>query len=169
MTTKHVVLFLFVFSIVLTACGAQATPVPVPTATDVPSATPTATFPPPPTFTPTAAPTLVPLTPTYGPPAAVMNLFVKKTKCIVYKPTKAMPYYHADILFVLAWEDVSDNEDGFWLYRDGNRVAELPPNTTVYNDVFTPRKPGRTSTYFIVAYNSAGETKGEVESFANPC
>ena len=168
MTSKRSILFLFAFSILLTACGAQATPAPAPTSTDVPvTFTPSATLAP--TLTPTSTPTPVPPTPTFGPPLAIANLIVTDSKCVVIKPTITYPRYRVEIIFYLAWQDLSENEDGFWLYRDGNRVAELPPNTTAYVHTFDLIKGGRTSTFFIVAYNSAGQTKSELLSHRNPC
>lgn len=160
---------LLIFSVLLSACGAETPLVSSPTSTLEPVPTQTATITPPPTLTPTETPTLVPPTPTYGPPAAVANFYVKKTKCLLFKPGPVNSTYRVEIWFKLAWQDMSENEDGFWLYRNGNRVAELPPNTIEYIDIFELVKGGRTSTYYIVTFNSAGQTRGELLSYPNPC
>lgn len=169
MISKNLILFLLIISIILPACGAKTPSNPAATPTLEPTFTQIATITPLPTFTPTETPTLVPATPTFGPPVAVANFYVKKAKCILVNPAPGSPYYRVEIWFRLAWQDMSDNEDGFWLYRDGNRVAELPANTTVYEDIFEIIKGGRASTYYVVAYNSAGQTKGESLSYQNPC
>lgn len=162
-------IFLFVLLIMLSACAPDASTIPTETSMLEPLSTPTETVTPLPSSTPTDTPTLVPATPTFGPPLAVANFYVKKTKCLVIKPTPGNPIYRVEIWFRLAWQDMSDNEDGFWLYRDGNRVAELPANTAVYEDSFELVKGGRTSTYYVVAYNSAGQAKSDLLSYPNPC
>jgi len=58
----------------------------------------------------------------------------------------------------LSWKDNSDSEDGFRVYRlVGNKIskiAELGPNTTNFVDHAAPPK----ACYFVVAFNSAGES-----------
>lgn len=55
----------------------------------------------------------------------------------------------------LVWLDSSDNEDGFKVYRDGNVVATLGPNSTG----FTDQPPyGGPYTYGVEAFNSAGSS-----------
>ena len=169
MRSKFLVFFLFVLPLVLPACAAQTSPAPTPTFTLAPANTSTPTITPLPSSTPTEMPTLVPPTPTFGPPLAIANFYVKKTKCLLFKHTSTPPFVRVEIWFKLGWQDMSDNEDGFWLYRDGTRVAELPPNTIEYIDIFELVKGGRTSTYYIVAFNSAGQTKSELLSYPNPC
>ena len=166
---NSLMIFLFALLLMLSACAPDASTLPTETLTPEPLFTSTATLTPFPSSTPTETPTLVPATPTFGPPAAVANFYVKKTKCLVTKLTQGIPSYRVDIFFRLAWQDMSENEDGFWVYRDGNRVAELPANTIVYDDIFELVKGGRTSTYYVVAYNSAGQAKSELLSYPNPC
>jgi hypothetical protein len=118
-----------------------------------------------PAFTQAATPTM--FTPT-GPPSPVENILVKKKKCTVQKLTDPYPHYYVEIIFILEWDDVQ-GEDGYWLYRDGNRVAELPVNTTQFSESFQLIKGGRTSTYYIIAYNALGQSRSPSFSFANPC
>ena len=58
----------------------------------------------------------------------------------------------------LKWEDTSDNEEGFRIYRitakDAPRIAEVGPNVTTYIE-----KDALSGTYYAVsAFNSAGES-----------
>lgn len=56
------------------------------------------------------------------------------------------------------WTDNSDNESGFYVYKDGSIVATLPVNSTSYTDVFTVAlliNPP-THTYGVASFNSYG-------------
>jgi len=58
----------------------------------------------------------------------------------------------------LKWEDTSDNEEGFRIYRitakDTTKIAEVGPNVTTYVDKGALAGAG----YAVSAYNSAGES-----------
>ena len=58
----------------------------------------------------------------------------------------------------LKWEDTSDNEDGFRIYRltskDTKRVGEVGPNVTSYID----KDAVKGSCYVVSAFNAAGES-----------
>jgi len=57
------------------------------------------------------------------------------------------------------WTDNSDNESGFYVYKDGSIVATLPVNSTSYTDVFTVHLilPSTTThTYGVASFNSYG-------------
>ena len=58
----------------------------------------------------------------------------------------------------LKWEDTSDNEEGFRIYRitakDTTKIAEVGPNVTTYID--KDALPG--NCYAVSAFNSAGES-----------
>jgi fibronectin type 3 domain-containing protein len=56
----------------------------------------------------------------------------------------------------LTWEDNSDKEDGFRIYRNGKGIAELDPNTTSYVD--TGLTGGTAYTYKVSSFNEAGES-----------
>ena len=153
--------------IFLSACNAAAVPeLPTTTAslppTETPSPLPTETF------TPQPTPTLATLTPTPGAPAAVENIMVKKKRCTVKKLTDPYLHYEVEISFLLQWADVQ-GEEGYWLVRNGSRVAELPADTTLFTDYFNLVKPNRTSTYVIAAFNALGKSESPQFSFANPC
>ena len=57
----------------------------------------------------------------------------------------------------LTWKDNSNNENGFLLYRDGEKIAELQQNTRLYLD--NKLRPATTYHYEIIAYNFAGESE----------
>ena len=61
----------------------------------------------------------------------------------------------------LAWQDNSNNEDGFYLFRETGLngftlIATLPPNTTSYND--RGLMPSTQYDYQIQAFNLAGSS-----------
>ena len=56
----------------------------------------------------------------------------------------------------LTWNDTSDNEDGFRVYRNGVEIANLGPNTTSYID--TGLNPNSSYSYEVSAYNNSGES-----------
>ncbi len=56
----------------------------------------------------------------------------------------------------LTWRDNSDNEDGFRIYRNGDRVAEVGSNTTSYVD--TGLSENTSYTYRVSSYNESGES-----------
>ena len=52
----------------------------------------------------------------------------------------------------LAWTDRSTSEDGYKVYRDGQTIATLAPNSTVYVDVAYVAT-GKTLSYSVEAFN----------------
>jgi len=61
----------------------------------------------------------------------------------------------------LTWVDVSNNEDGYRIYRNSKMLVELPANTVSVLDAV----PGVGKyTYTVVAFNIAGE--GSANTFA---
>lgn len=59
----------------------------------------------------------------------------------------------------LTWQDASDNENGFGIYRttaggDATRIAEVPSGTTSFND--QGLTPGTAYSYHVEAFNDAG-------------
>ncbi len=57
---------------------------------------------------------------------------------------------------ILTWDDNSDNEQGFEVYRDNTVVANLNANTGSYYDSWL--SPATEYLYSVVAYNSAGKS-----------
>jgi hypothetical protein len=58
----------------------------------------------------------------------------------------------------LSWQDTSENEDGFRIYRIAENqkriIAEVGPNVTQYTDRSAPPN----ACYIITAFNAAGES-----------
>jgi len=58
----------------------------------------------------------------------------------------------------LSWQDTSENEEGFRIYRIANHekklIAEVGPNVTQYIDKNAPAG----ACYIVTAFNAAGES-----------
>jgi len=67
----------------------------------------------------------------------------------------------------LNWNDRSDTESGYRVLREGEKVAELPANSTTFSEVI-PLSSGGTTNYQIQAFNSAGESTSNTASFTCP-
>jgi|GEM_PF-1832604 len=65
----------------------------------------------------------------------------------------------------LTWEDNSDNEDGFRIYRNGEEIATVGANVTSYTD--TGLQPGTSYNYRVVAFNDSGESSTGVSTGIN--
>jgi hypothetical protein len=99
-----------------------------------------------------APPTPAPVAP--APPAYVQTI---GAICSVDRSVRPIKYINQ---FHLSWQDMSNNEDGFRVYRDGNRVAEVAADRTdVVDEVIAQNN--RTHVYYVTAYNAVGETKSE--------
>ncbi len=57
---------------------------------------------------------------------------------------------------VFCWADVSDDEMGFYIYRDGAKIDSLGAGATCYDDLAAA--PGVTYEYCVTAYNECGES-----------
>lgn len=98
----------------------------------------------PPTVT-SAAPQPPPPAPPQSPPSAPYKLHVQKHVCAGSTYT-----------VTLAWNDKSDNETGFRVYRDGALLTTLGANVTSYTD--SP-PTGGPYYYMVEAFNNAGATQ----------
>jgi len=66
----------------------------------------------------------------------------------------------------LSWTDTANNEDGYRIYRDGTKVAELAAGSTSYNEI----APGAGKyTYKVAAFNATGESASEVSVNTSNC
>lgn len=87
-------------------------------------------------------------------------------KSIEIKTLKLIPYSISELkvkdvdknFVTLEWKDNSDNEDGFIIERDGEKIAYLKADTVTFTDRGV--KSGKTYRYTIKAVNDAGESKG---------
>ncbi len=64
----------------------------------------------------------------------------------------------------LTWADAADNEAGYHIYRSGTRIADLPPNSTSYQDTISSGPP-QALQYGVAAYNDSGESDQRVVQF----
>jgi hypothetical protein len=103
-----------------------------------------------------------PPTPIPAPPAAPDHFKLLSQICSIDHSTKPIMYVNQ---LRLTWKDMSNNEDGFRVYRDGDLVAEVAANETNVIDVVS-RRNKRVYTYYVTAYNEIGESKSSVEAFS---
>ena len=57
--------------------------------------------------------------------------------------------------FNLLWEDRATNETGYRIFRDGEAVAELPPNSTTFSETI-PIESGEDREYYLQVYGPNG-------------
>lgn len=66
----------------------------------------------------------------------------------------------------LSWSDKADNEDGYRIYRDGEKLTDLPAGTTSYDDIV----PSTGSyAYTVAAFNASGESPSKVVAETTNC
>jgi hypothetical protein len=61
----------------------------------------------------------------------------------------------------LRWSDKSETEAGYRVVRNGDIVAELPANSTVFNETIT-LLAGQSVGYSVIAFNEIGTTSSSV-------
>ena len=57
----------------------------------------------------------------------------------------------------MAWTDRATNETGYKVFRDGQAVATLGPDSSSYTDV-TFLASGKNAKYYIEAYSDSGHS-----------
>jgi len=65
----------------------------------------------------------------------------------------------------LKWNDRSDDESGYRIYRNDKLVTELPPNSTAFSEVIDV-EVGENITYRIEVFNGAGASSSSPISFS---
>lgn len=65
----------------------------------------------------------------------------------------------------LGWTDRSDNEQGFYVYRNGTLIATLAAGTTTYTDIFVG-SASQLNSYQIASFNATGQVLGGAQSFS---
>ena len=65
----------------------------------------------------------------------------------------------------LEWNDHSDDESGYRIYRNDKLVTELPPNSTAFSEVIDT-EAGENITYRIEVFNEAGASSSSPISFS---
>ncbi len=56
---------------------------------------------------------------------------------------------------ILTWDDVNTGEDGYWIYRDGARHAQVPAGTTRFEDDISD---GARHVYMVSAFSGDTES-----------
>ena len=67
----------------------------------------------------------------------------------------------------LAWDDRSNNEDGYKVYRDKQMIASLAPNSTSYVDVAFVAT-GEKLSYSVEAFNKDWQASGNTITYGCP-
>ncbi|MBV6395451.1 MAG: hypothetical protein HFACDABA_01027 [Anaerolineales bacterium] len=77
--------------------------------------------------------------------------------------------YNADASYTitvkLGWSDRSDNEQGFYVYRNGALIATLPANTSAYTDIFVGTA-SQANIYQVASFNVTGQKLGGAQTFS---
>jgi hypothetical protein len=109
---------------------------------------------------PLATPPPLPPTPTPAPsaPKSPKIKDISKTCEDVSQPGDLFPSWK--ITVEIKWEDRSENEKGFNIYRDGSLLHTTNKNETKYTDVFTNTLvlQGSKITYGVQSYNDEGKS-----------
>lgn len=70
-----------------------------------------------------------------------------------------------NVTVTLEWADRAVDEAGYRIYRNGERVTDLPPNSNAYSEVVDIVE-GENITYLIEVYNSAGTASSSPINFS---
>lgn len=77
--------------------------------------------------------------------------------------------YNADASYTitvkLGWSDRSDNEQGFYVYRNGALIATLAAGATTYTDIFIGTA-SQANTYQVASFNVTGQKLGGAQTFS---
>jgi len=65
------------------------------------------------------------------------------------------------MIFTLSWTDKATDETGYRLFRNGEAVAELPPNSTSYVDTFE-FTAGENVDYYLQVYSPYGSANSPI-------
>ncbi len=111
----------------------------------------------------------VPPTPTPSIPLSPKNFHVA-----ISCTWTASPFIHNEVASTLSWSDESNNESGFYVYRNGTLIATLAANTTNYVDnttlpaIWLVGDPPPSITYAINSFNSAGNSSQKEKNVVCP-
>lgn len=70
-----------------------------------------------------------------------------------------------NVTVTLEWTDRADDETGYRIYRNGERVTELPPNSEAFTEVVDIDQ-GENMTYLIEVFNNAGAVSSSPINFS---
>lgn len=109
---------------------------------------------------PLATPPPLPPTPTPEPSAPKSPKFedISKTCENITQPGDIFPSWKVTV--VIKWNDRSEDEKGFYIYRSGSLLAEVDKNEEEYTDIFTQGLiiQGSDLEYGIQSYNDEGKS-----------
>jgi len=71
----------------------------------------------------------------------------------------------SNVTVTIEWSDRADGESGYRIYRNGESVADLPPNSNAYTEVVDVAS-GETLSYLIEVVSSAGTARSSPFSFS---
>jgi hypothetical protein len=57
--------------------------------------------------------------------------------------------------FTVQWEDRASNETGYRIFRNGEKVYDLPPNSTSFSEM-VPLQSGESMTYYLQVFSPSG-------------
>ena len=63
--------------------------------------------------------------------------------------------------FTVDWTDKASNETGYRVYRDGDLLVELPPNSNTYTDSIT-LLAGESTEYYVQVYSPSGSANSPI-------
>jgi hypothetical protein len=110
---------------------------------------------------PLATPPPLPPTPTPAPsaPKSPKIKDISRTCEDISEPSDLFPIW--EVTVVIKWDDRSENEKGFNIYRDGSLLATVDKNHEEYTDVFTHSLiiQGSDVEYGVQSYNDEGESE----------
>lgn len=69
-----------------------------------------------------------------------------------------------NVTFSMVWEDRATNETGYRVFRDGEAIAELPPNATSFAET-TPLEGDESLAYYLQVYGPSGTANTSVITF----
>ena len=64
----------------------------------------------------------------------------------------------------LTWDDRSEDEEGYTVYRDEQAIATLAPNSTYYVDVAFVTT-GETLSYYVQAFNTDWQANSSIITY----
>ncbi|HEX2995503.1 MAG TPA: SH3 domain-containing protein [Anaerolineales bacterium] len=68
------------------------------------------------------------------------------------------------LTFILNWKDMSTGETGYRVFREGEKLAELPANSTTYTDTYDLPDLNESVEYYLQVYSPAGTANSSVMS-----
>ncbi len=66
------------------------------------------------------------------------------------------------LTFTVNWKDLAAGETGYRVFRDGEKLVELPANSTTYTDTFNLSDLNQSVEYYLQVYGPAGSANSSV-------